>query len=180
MPEKVYTDGAVYGNGLPYGQCGLGVYWPESSHLNVSKLLEDATNSKRTNQRAELNAILCALETILAEKKRDVVIYSDSMYSISAITSWVKKWKKNGWKTGTDEDVKNKEDLVAIDNIMELLKKRGANVAFKHVKGHVKFDRTIDHDCNDEADRLAKAPLKDFRCAPKPSVEEGTKKKKKC
>jgi len=30
-------------------------------------------------------------------------------------TNWVKKWKKNGWKTSTGADVTNRDELQELD-----------------------------------------------------------------
>jgi len=33
------------------------------------------------------------------------------------MTEWVGKWKRNGWQTVQNEDVKNKEDLMQLDSL---------------------------------------------------------------
>lgn len=31
-----------------------------------------------------------------------------------AMTQWIDKWERNGWKTSTGDDVKNKEDIMRL------------------------------------------------------------------
>lgn len=35
------------------------------------------------------------------------------------MTKWIKKWKKNYWKLASGGPVKNKEDLVKLDNMCQ-------------------------------------------------------------
>lgn len=69
-----------------------------------------------TNQRAEITAIILALERAL-EKYRDldsdpyidVTIYSDSRYAINCMTTWVYKWVRNGWRSAAGDEVANRD-----------------------------------------------------------------------
>ena len=36
-------------------------------------------------------------------------VNTDSMYVKNGITSWIKKWVENGWKTAAKKDVANKD-----------------------------------------------------------------------
>ncbi|MBX3159365.1 MAG: ribonuclease HI [Deltaproteobacteria bacterium] len=78
----VWTDGACTGNP---GPCGLGVVIVDGEGTReLSEFLGQGTNNI-----AELTAILRGLEEV-ADKKRPVVVYSDSQYSIGVLT---KNWK---------------------------------------------------------------------------------------
>ncbi len=78
----VWTDGACEGNP---GPAGLGVVIIDGTeHRELSEYLGQGTNNI-----AELTAILRGLETI-EDRKRPVVVYSDSQYSIGLLT---KNWK---------------------------------------------------------------------------------------
>ena len=111
---------------------------------NVSEALHGA---RQTNQRAELTAILRALDII--PRNRDVTIVSDSRYAIDCVTSWSLNWRKNGWKTAAGKAVENK-DLV--ENILNKIEERQAlsvQTKFEWIKGHA------NHPGNVEADKLA-------------------------
>jgi ribonuclease HI len=78
----VWTDGACEGNP---GPAGLGVVIIDGKEMReLSEYLGQGTNNI-----AELTAILRGLESI-ADRKRPVIVYSDSQYSIGLLTQ---NWK---------------------------------------------------------------------------------------
>ncbi len=60
-----------------------------------------------TNNRMELIAAIEALEALKSPSEVD--LYTDSNYLRGGITSWIKGWKKNGWRTADRKPVKNAE-----------------------------------------------------------------------
>ena len=113
-------------------------------YRNVSETLP---GPRQTNQRAELTAILRALEIV--PKNRDVSIITDSKYAIDCVTTWCINWRRNGWKTSAGKAVENR-DLV--ENILSMIEERDSlkvQTAFEWIKGHAH------HPGNVEADRLA-------------------------
>lgn len=83
----VWTDGACTGNP---GPAGLGVVIIDrGKHKELSEYLGEGTNNI-----AELTAILRGLEEV-EDRKRPVVVYSDSQYSIGLLTqAWKAKANK--------------------------------------------------------------------------------------
>lgn len=78
----VWTDGACEGNP---GPAGLGVVIIDGKEMReLSEYLGQGTNNI-----AELTAILRGLEAV-ADRKRPVIVYSDSQYSIGLLTQ---NWK---------------------------------------------------------------------------------------
>ena len=137
----IFTDGSCSKT-----HCGIGIFFPNNEYKNVSQKfpLENPTN-----QRAELYAIYEALNIIKNDKYDKVIIYSDSVYSINSVTKWIINWKQNNWKTANKQDVKNKDIIIKID---ELIK---PNIEFKHIKEHTNLQDYFSL-CNDKADKLAK------------------------
>lgn len=90
---------------------------------------------KATNQVAELYAIYVALSLVGG----DVVVCTDSNYSIACLTSYIHTWLNTEWK-----GVANREIIEATFNKM-----RGRQVSFIHVPGHSGVP------LNEEADDLA-------------------------
>ena len=122
---------------------------PPSSDTNKTprNLSERLAGPIQTNQRAELTAILRALE--ISPPHQPVRIVTDSQYSINCASVWALSWERKGWKTAAGEDVKN-EDLVRLIRArMAVRDAAGAETAFKWVKGH---SGSIG---NEAADRLA-------------------------
>jgi ribonuclease HI len=64
----------------------------------------------------------------------------------NGITQWIHNWKKNGWKTSSGGDVKNKELWVKIDKLQEQMKE----VEWKWVKAHNGNEK------NEQVDTLAR------------------------
>ena len=115
-PIRIYTDGSTLSNGQTAAIGGVGVYFGPLDRRNIS---EPLTGSKQTNQRAELTAILRALE--VAPRDRKIMIISDSKYAISCVTEWFVKWRERNWVNSSNKTVENK-DLV--QKILEMLEER--------------------------------------------------------
>ena len=99
---------------------------PEDQIIIRSK--SQPLQGKSTNNRAELLAIL---NVIIDQPDSKLDIYSDSLYSIMAITTWSAKWKRNGWKTSKNLPVENRD---LIERIVDLVSSR--SILFHHVKAH--------------------------------------------
>ncbi|CAB3979657.1 ribonuclease H1 [Paramuricea clavata] len=143
-PDRVvvYTDGCCFSNGRRGAKGGIGVYWSDGDPRNVSESLEGLP----TNQRAELNAAIRALE--IATKKsciNKLEIRTDSMYTLNAVTKWMNGWKKNGFKTAKGTNVKNRDDIMKLYGLCQKI-----DVKWTHVRGHQ------GHKGNEKADELAK------------------------
>jgi ribonuclease HI len=141
---SIYTDGSSLANGTAGARAGVGVYFGPCDSKNVSEALAGA---RQTNQRAELTAILRALE--LAPRHRDVTIHTDSRYSIDCVTTWYKGWKRNGWLTASKKPVENRDLIQDVRNKIEERQSLGCETYFVWVKGH------SGDPGNMEADRLA-------------------------
>lgn len=151
---NVFTDGSFIKKKTSTGEekiyCGYGIYFPNKELPNISRPF---TRGKKTNQRAELFAIYVAL--IIIRKNliyNKINIYTDSEYSIKALTKWVKIWKNNGWRTSSNKPVENLDIIIPINNILE---KESGKVEFIHVKSHTGKQDEISIN-NSIADRLAK------------------------
>ena len=104
---EIYTDGACSGNP---GIGGWGaIIIEDKKNLEIKGGLNDTTNNQM-----ELMATIEALKTF--REKKEITIYTDSKYVKDGITTWIKKWKINNWKTANKKDVKNKELWMMLDN----------------------------------------------------------------
>ena len=138
----IHTDGACSGNP---GPGGWGAILESGAHRKEIKGGEAMT----TNNRMELLAAIEALDALKAPS--DVELYTDSNYLRGGITSWIKGWKKNGWRTADRKPVKNAE-------LWERLEKSASRhkVNWHWVKSHV------GHDDNERADELAREGMAPF------------------
>ncbi|CAB58158.1 ribonuclease H Rnh1 [Schizosaccharomyces pombe] len=136
--QVVYADGSSLRNGKKGAVAGCGVFFGNDDPRNISVPL---AGEEQTNNRAELQAIILALENTSG----DLTIRSDSNYSIKSLTTWLPKWKKNDFKTSNSQPVKN---LDLINRASDLMSDR--NVSLEYVKGH-----STDYG-NQQADMLAR------------------------
>jgi ribonuclease HI len=130
LPDKtiIYTDGSFCNN-----SCGYGVVIITSSGEKITAYGKVPLSP--TNNVAELYAIYVALSMV----KGDVLLYTDSMYAINALTSQIHGWIATGWK-----NVANADLLYAIYNVMS-----GRNIQYCYSPGHIGIE------LNEEADVLA-------------------------
>ena len=132
MSTYAFTDGSSRGNP---GAGGWG-----SVVICDDKVVEfGGGEDKTTNNRMELKAIIEVLKYV---GDKEVTIYTDSGYVIKGATSWIKNWKKNGWKT------KQKTDVLNVD-LWKQLDECFSEVEWKQVPGHVGLPG------NERADEIA-------------------------
>lgn len=83
-----------------------------------------------------------------------LVVNTDSQFMIDCMTKWMAGWKKKGWKTSLKQDVKNKNELILLDEAIGASPK--IDLRWNHVRGHCGIEG------NEEADRLATMGAKDY------------------
>ena len=147
MLIEAYTDGCSLGNGKKSQQAGCGTL------IFVNNVLQQLIGiylDNHTNNYAELFAVYKLFQYLLRDhlngtESINLSVYIDSKYVVDILTGTIKNIKKNS-------------ELV--DTIMQLLDEitshENVRVSIIHINSHVKKNRTIHHDRNDDADRLAK------------------------
>ncbi len=112
----IYTDGACKNNqNKLIRTAGCGVFFNSPIINNLSVKLE---GPKQTNQVAELTACILGIEELINKSNsidnamhimNDLIIKTDSMYTINCINTWFEGWKKKGWKKADGKPVDNLE-----------------------------------------------------------------------
>ncbi len=143
----IYTDGSCIRDGeAKKVYCGYGIVIPD---LNI-KLAEPLNDSKLTNNRAEMRAILHAIELVSEEQKaaKRLCIFTDSQYCKYIFQGTGERYEKDGFmKSG--EEVPNKDMIITALSYM-----RKYNIVILKVRAHT--DGTDVHSTyNDFADKLA-------------------------
>jgi ribonuclease HI len=138
---EIYTDGACSGNP---GPGGFGALLRHGAKERTIMGGEPAT----TNNRMELMAAIAALEAL--KRPCEIQLYTDSGYLRGGITSWIKNWKKNGWRTSDNKPVKNAD-------LWERLERAAAphQITWHWVKAH---NGHIENERADALARLGMAP----------------------
>ena len=136
MKYVIYTDGACSGNPGP-GGWGAVILNEKKDNTNIS-----GKERSTTNNRMELMAPIMALKKI--KKASKIIIYTDSIYLKNGITTWIKNWEKNGWKSVNKKPVKNKDLWVTLNELS-----KEYVIDWKWVKAHA------GNKYNEIADKLA-------------------------
>lgn len=136
---KLYTDGSCLGNPGSGGWAAICVSDRDEVFFKVS-----GGDSHTTNNIMELSAVIRGLERY---GSGPVKVYTDSKYVMDGITKWIKNWKKNGWKTSTGGQVKNKSLWEQLDGLVTQF------VTFEWVKAHNgdKWNEAVDTLARDTA-----------------------------
>lgn len=132
----IFTDGACSPNPGPGGWAAILRF--QGNEKEISGFEKYTSNNKM-----EMTAVIEALRR-LKEPCR-VKIHSDSQYLQKGITSWIRSWKRNGWKTVDKQPVKNKDLWIALDELS--LKHK---LEWIWVRGHA------GHPENERCDQLAR------------------------
>tara|TARA_R110001599_G_C12158688_1_gene652093 strand:+ start:143 stop:469 length:327 start_codon:yes stop_codon:yes gene_type:complete len=101
----------------------------------------------------EMTAIIRGLEHIKKCGINEVRIFTDSNYTKNGITSWIKNWKRNGWRTASGSAVKNKELWKTLDTLVQSIK----IVEWRWVKAH---NGNVQ---NELVDKLARSTAYEFQ-----------------
>ena len=103
---KLITDGACIGNPGPGGWAAILRCGPHKKEMFGSE-------PHTTNNRMELSAAVEGLRSLM--EPCEVEIVTDSKYLQNGITSWIRKWKQNGWRTSDKKPVLNQDLWEALD-----------------------------------------------------------------
>lgn len=122
MNTIIFTDGAARGNPGPGG-------WGSIVATDETVVEIGGGNSKTTNNRMELTAVIQALK--IADPNSHIVVHTDSSYVLKGATEWVSDWEKNNWKTATKKPVLNEFLWKDMIKVME-----GKSISWKLLPGH--------------------------------------------
>lgn len=136
---EVYSDGACRGNP---GPGGWGVVLRYRHHEKTLRGAERDT----TNNRMELMAAIAGLESL--KRPSRVRLTTDSQYVMNGLRSWLKDWKRRGWRTADRKPVKNVDLWQRLDEAASR-----HEVEYEWVRGHT------GHVDNERADALANVAI---------------------
>ncbi|MGI6230921.1 MAG: ribonuclease HI [Tractidigestivibacter sp.] len=141
MNVVCYSDGASRGNPGNGGYGAVLIYVDPSGKEHRYELSQGYRCT--TNNRMELMGAIAALEAL--NRPCRVELHTDSRYVVDAFNNnWIDGWISNGWKTASNQPVKN------VDLWNRLLSAMAPHdVTYIWVKGHA------GHDLNERCDELA-------------------------
>ena len=151
----IYTNGCCLSNGLaalnPEDKPirgGYGIHFPTLPNgWDMYGAL--APSDKHTNQKAELTALIRALQLFRVRKVpcTSISIFTKSKYAVQGLNEYIPNlWRSNGYRTTKNREVVNADLFKSLDEEVALSIKRGIRVTLSH----------IHRDQSKEADDLAK------------------------
>ena len=147
----IYTDGSCLQNGQSEqktARAGYGIHFPQLSRdWDIANQL--STTEKHTNQRAELLAVIRALQLVRARSlgRKRVSIFTDSMYAVQGLNEWIPKWRTNNYRTAQKKPIGNADLFRLLDQEVNESRAQDIPVGLYHVP---REENTV-------ADTLAKA-----------------------
>ena len=133
---RVYTDGSCIGNKKFGTRGGMGLYFTDNEHPNLSLAYPKSLVIPPTSNRCELLAVTYAL--IIHNiwfRSTHCTIYTDSEYTIKSLTEYCDIWTQNGWRKTNGESVKNTDLLIPMSTIFN----KSPNINFQHVRAHTRL-----------------------------------------
>ncbi len=143
LGARLWCDGACSGNPGPGG-------WGCIVEHDGARQELSGARARTTNNQMELQALIEGLKTVPPGTR--VRIVTDSEYVSKGITSWMRGWIRNGWKTAAKQPVKNQEQWQQLN---DLLQTRPHKIEW--VRGH------SGHPENERCDELARAAIKSIQ-----------------
>ncbi|HZO55028.1 MAG TPA: ribonuclease HI [Bryobacteraceae bacterium] len=134
---QLITDGSCLGNPGPGG-------WAYILRYGEHKRERSGGEAQTTNNRMELMAAIEGLNAIKESCK--VTIITDSQYVKNGIMTWLKGWKRNGWRTASKKPVQNQDLWEKLDEAVAR-----HTTEWEWTKGHAS------HEDNNRCDELARA-----------------------
>ena len=140
---NIYTDGSlIRKHGGIYA--GYGIYMP-GKHFEISRRL----TGKKTNNRAELMAIISAIKTFKDSENTLLCIYTDSAYSIGIFGSTGTNYRNKNYMKNSTTEVPNADLVKVAVELADIYM-----LKFTHINSHT--SNTDEHSMgNDRADTLA-------------------------
>ena len=145
---RIFTDGACRGNPGPGGWACILRHPASGSEKEFS-----GGDRETTNNRMELQAVIEGLKRLTRRSRVEII--TDSTYVAQGCQSWMKGWKKNGWRR---RDGKSWKPVMNVEYWQQLDQLLSAHdVSFTVVKGH------SGHPENERCDELAVAAAEAVR-----------------
>ena len=138
----IYTDGCCLSNGVAAGdregkpaRGGYGIHFPTLPNgWDMYGAL--ASSDSHTNQKAELTAVIRALQLV---RRRNIScarinIFTDSNYAVQGLNDWIPRlWRSNGYRNAKGRPVVNADLFKSLDEEVSLSLKRDVPVTLSHV-----------------------------------------------
>lgn len=132
-----YVDGGCRRNGrrgaVGAAACLLERPYGRRPYSHTLSLSRQRGEPRPTNQRAEITAVIMALEwalekyqTLRRRPKLRVTIYSDSQYAVRCMSEWIYKWCRNEWLNSRGSEIANRDLIEWASHLDDLVAALGS------------------------------------------------------
>ena len=132
---RMYVDGGCRRNGyddaIGAAACVIQKKWGRDT-IWTRQLPTHYNSPTPTSQRAEITAIILALETALEDYEQldsnpslRLTIHTDSKYAHGCMTDWIYKWTRNGWVNAAGREVANRDLIEKASDLDDRVKELG-------------------------------------------------------
>lgn len=132
---RMYVDGGCRRNGyedaIGAAACVIQKKWGRDTTW-TRQLPSHYKSPTPTSQRAEITAIILALEIALEEHEQldsnpslRLTIHTDSKYAHGCMTDWIYKWTRNGWVNAAGKEVANRDLIEKASDLDDQVKELG-------------------------------------------------------
>lgn len=161
---EVYVDGGCRGNGQNWAFGAAAVCFKKRPGVWGTcwvRELPYAVNyyePKPTNQRAELTAVIVALQKIIEEYDNlstnlwlKARVYTDSTYIIGCMQTWIYNWQRNGFINAAGREVANRDLIEEASDLDDQVSNMGDFVEYTWIPREQNWQ--ADGVCNRSMDR---------------------------
>ncbi|KAI1088507.1 ribonuclease H-like domain-containing protein [Rostrohypoxylon terebratum] len=156
---KFYVDGGCRNNGYT-NAIGAAAACLKNRYgkYRIRTRVLDTDEYYATNQRAELLAMILALEWALERYEEldgyprlQLTIYSDSRYAVGCLNEWMDRWVANGWMNSRGMPVANRDLIEEAYDLEDKVRDLGS-VLYEYIP---RSENTVaDTACNDALDDI--------------------------
>ena len=174
VDDKIYlfTDGGSTANGKENCKASYAYYLTDGCDIVEGYgLVDDAEiigeEYKSSNNRGELNALLNGLKQLTNGEFKitnEVIVVSDSKYSLQSIDIWSRSWLEDPVKHKLKEK-KNLDLILPAKDIIDQLRSTGVVIRLAHMNSHMNEPGDTESEswfywkCNDIVDKLCSTQL---------------------
>lgn len=157
-----HVDGGCRRNGQGYNVLGAAAAVWQGRYSSKYRTTEvpsaDYCKQEPTSQRAELEAVIMALEWALERYNRlngcprvRVRIHSDSQYAVNCMTTWIYEWANNEWLNARGCEIANRDLIEQASALDDQVQELGS---VRYVWIPREQNQLADQFCNEKLDEM--------------------------
>ena len=151
IEDDLKSVALIYAKGDFFYNLRLGGWAVLLSYGDFEKIVVGNPTPRTTDKRMELTAVIEGLKC-LERRAVNLGVYTTSGYVCDGINAgWINHWKRNGWRTRENRNVKNQDLWLKLDRHLKKHDPRLFQLESQgDVEGHKKVDRALRQACEQQ------------------------------